>query len=111
MQYSVNGRVHRRIILVVWLLLLVGLEPALANKFETIGGGVSGLSDEKVQTLKQISFYGGGFLLFLGTMGLLSRNRFEGFIGYARRGELSPALKGAIALGVIGSLLIGISYL
>lgn len=93
------------------LLLLVGLEPALANKFETIGGGVSGLSREKVQTLKQISLYGGCFLLFLGVLALLARNRFEGFVGYSSRNKSDSSWKGALVLGVLGGLLVGASYL
>ena len=93
------------------LLLLVGLEPALANKFETIGGGVSGLSLEKMQVLKQISFYSGCFLLFLGVLVLLSRNRVEGFVGYSSRDKSGSSWKGSIVLGVLGGLLVGISYL
>jgi len=97
--------------LLLTLLLCIGLEPVLANKFETIGGGVSGLSREKVQILKQISFYSGGFLLFLSVLALLARNRFEGFVGYSSRNKSGSALKGALVLGVFGGLLVGISYL
>ncbi|MCW8943683.1 MAG: hypothetical protein OQL27_02850 [Sedimenticola sp.] len=87
------------------LLLLLTLLPelALANKFTTIGGGVSGASDEKLKILKQIASYAGLFFILLGTLGLLTRNRFEGFIGMKRKGEKhSP---GPYVLIVIGSLL------
>jgi|GEM_PF-1991859 len=87
------------------LLLLLALLPelALANKFTTIGGGVSGASDEKLKILKQIASYAGLFFILLGTLGLLTRNRFEGFIGMKRKGEKhSP---GPYVLIVIGALL------
>jgi len=92
------------------LLFSIGLEPALANKFETIGGGVSGLSREKVLLLKEIVRYAGGFLMFLGVMALITRNRFEGFVGNAKKGA-NAATKGGIALLVIGLLLIGLGLL
>jgi len=94
----------------VLLLLGIGLEPALANKFETIGGGVSGLSHEKVQLLKEIVRYAGGFLMFLGILALITRNRFEGFVGGAKKGT-SAATQGGIVLLVIGLLLIGLGFL
>lgn len=92
------------------LLLGIGLEAALANKFETIGGGVSGLSREKVLLLKEIVRYAGGFLIFLGILALLTRNRFEGFVGGAKKGT-SAATQGGIVLSIIGLLLIGLSFL
>ncbi|MCW8891386.1 MAG: hypothetical protein OQL20_12070 [Sedimenticola sp.] len=89
----------------VTLLVLLVLLPelALANKFTTIGGGVSGASDEKIRILKQIASYAGVFFILLGAMSLLTRNRFEGFIGMKRKGEKpSP---GPYVLIVIGALL------
>jgi len=49
----------------VGLLLLVLFEPALANKFEAIGGGVSGSAQIKLDWLK-------GFLYVVGGISLLS---------------------------------------
>jgi len=92
------------------LLLSIWLEPALANKFETIGGGVSGLSREKILLLKEIVRYAGGFLMFLGILALITRNRFEGFVGGAKKGT-SAATQGGIALLVIGLILIGLGLL
>ena len=102
-----------RTLTLLWLLLLtltIGLEPALANKFETIGGGVSGLSHEKLMLLQRIVTYAGGFLLFLGVLALLTRKRFEGLAGVSGR-RSNTAIQGGIALLVIGSLLIGAGYL
>jgi len=94
------------------LLISMAIDPVLANKFETIGGGVSGLDREKVELIKQISFYAGCFSLLLGVITLLVRNRFEGFIGYASKKRSGvAAIKGSIGLGLFGLLLIGLSYL
>lgn len=102
---------HRSIILLPLVLLGILLpELLLANKFETIGGGVSGLSREKIQLLKQVVYYSGGFLVFLGAMALITRNRFEGFVGMAGKGT-NAATQGGITLLVIGSVLIGLSFL
>ncbi len=101
----------RQTIFFSFLLLCMVLEPAFANKFETIGGGVSGLSREKIELMKQISLYAGGFFLFLGVVMLLTRNRFEGFVGLASDKGMGIAYKGAVINAVIGLLLVGISYL
>ena len=93
------------------LLLVWGLEPALANKFETIGGGVSGLSRDKLDLLKQISLYTGSFFVFLGVVALLTRKRFEGFIGYSAGANSEIAIKGAAFMTILGTLLILIGYL
>ncbi|MCB1761000.1 MAG: hypothetical protein KDI68_14610 [Gammaproteobacteria bacterium] len=87
------------------LLLVLASEPALANKFTTISGGVNGMSQEKVLFLKKISLYTGAFLLFLAGLALLTRNRFEGFIGYVSKGDVSSIVKGATVLTVIGFIM------
>ena len=51
--------------LVLALLVLLFIEPALANKFETIGGGVAGSSGIKREWLQN-------FFLVLGGLSLLS---------------------------------------
>ena len=96
--------------LITSLALLSIFDPALANKFETIGGGVTGLSQEKLQLLKQISLYSGGFLLLLSIMAMLTRNRFEGFVGYSSRGQARIAVKAAIFLACLGALFLAIGY-
>ncbi len=101
---------HRNLLPLLFLASALLAEPTLANKFETIGGGVSGLSREKILLLKEIVYYAGGFLLFLGVMALVTRNRFEGFVGIAGKGP-GAATKGGIAMMVIGGVLIGLSFL
>jgi len=98
-------------LLMFLLLWCAGIDPVLANKFETISGGVSGMSREKLDLLKNISLYLGGFLIFLALLALLTRNRFEGFVGYSGRDSFSAALKGATVLTVAGSVFIGLSFL
>lgn len=59
------GSVILRRGLILCLLAAVFIEPALANKFETIGGGVSGSSGIKREWLQK-------FFLVIGGMSLLS---------------------------------------
>ncbi len=87
------------------LFALIAADPALANKFETIGGGVGGISREKLMLLKEISVYAGAFFLFLGIAALLTRGRFEGFIG------LKSGVAGPIFLLVLGALMTAVGYL
>ena len=101
---------HRNLPSILILAAILLAEPALANKFETIGGGVSGLSREKILLLKEIVYYAGGFLIFLGVMALVTRKRFEGFVGIAGKGT-GAATKGGIAMMVVGAILIGLSFL
>ncbi|WP_164513278.1 hypothetical protein [Thiosocius teredinicola] len=46
------------------LLLMLLIEPALANKFETIGGGVAGSSGIKREWLQKFFLVAGGISLF-----------------------------------------------
>ena len=87
-------------------LLCALVEPVLANKFTTISGGVNGMSREKIAILKQISLYAGGFLLMLAVVAVLTRKRFEGFVGYTSKKDLSTAVKGAAVLSVAGAILL-----
>jgi hypothetical protein len=105
---------HRLSLYLVLTLLLwgTGADPVLANKFETISGGVNGMNREKIELLKTISLYAGGFLLFLSLLALVTRKRFEGFIGYSSRsGGSSTTLTGVAILTVAGTVFIGLSFL
>lgn len=90
---------------VLFLLLVAALsDPALAgNKFTTIGSGVSGGQEEKVFILKRVGAYTGIFLILLGGLSLLTRDRFEGFIGLRRKGR--KASRAPYILMLIGALL------
>lgn len=94
-------------------LLLFGMDvdPALANKFQTISGGVSGLSHEKIRLLQNIGMYAGIFLIVLALLALATRKRFEGFIGYDGRGKSNALLKGVITVSIMGLLFILLSFL
>ena len=93
-------------VLLFALIAVLGPEAALANKFTTIGGGVSGASNEKLGILKEIASWTGLFFIFLGTLALLTRNRFEGHIGMTRKGEKpSNGPYGLIVVGVLLALL------
>lgn len=88
------------------LFLLTLGDTVLANKFTTIGGGVSGASHEKLDILKNIGAYSGLFFLFLGLMGILTRRRYEGFIGGGKKGnKISPGIYALLILGSLLSLL------
>ncbi len=100
-----------RVLLCLTLVTLAIVEPALANKFQTIGGGVSGGSASKVAVLKEIALYAGGFLIFLGLSSLLTRNRFEGLIGMrSSKKEVELITAVPIVLIVIGGLLLVVHF-
>lgn len=93
-------------LLFVSIAALVVPEVSFANKFATIGGGVSGVSDEKLKILKQIGAYTGTFFILLGILSILTKDRFEGFIGMRSKDQgISPASYVLIGLGALLSLL------
>ncbi|HXK55347.1 MAG: hypothetical protein KDI74_04145 [Gammaproteobacteria bacterium] len=102
---------HYFYLVLLVLLWTMAVDPLMANKFETISGGVNGLSQEKIRLLKEISLYTGGFLLMLSVIALITRKRFEGFIGYSSRNDSSATLKGAAILAVAGTIFIGLGFL
>ncbi|MCW8881595.1 MAG: hypothetical protein OQL17_07960 [Sedimenticola sp.] len=81
----------------------------MANKFVTIGGGVSGASHEKLDVLKRIASYAGLFFILLGILSLITRNRFEGFLGMRKKGE-KPSIAPYVLMG-IGVLLSGLFFI
>lgn len=90
----------------VSIAALVVPEISFANKFATIGGGVSGVSDEKLNILKQIAAYAGTFFILLGILSIVTKDRFEGFIGMRSKDQgISPAAYVLIVLGALLSLL------
>ncbi|MCP4289000.1 MAG: hypothetical protein GY792_32035 [Gammaproteobacteria bacterium] len=93
------------------LIWCVGVDPVLANKFETISGGVSGMDREKIRLLKDISLYAGSFLIFLAMAAMLTRNRFEGFVGHSGGKGKGSVVRGATILTAVGIVFIGLSFL
>ncbi|TVO71441.1 hypothetical protein [Sedimenticola selenatireducens] len=89
-------------LLVMVLAAILLPEIALANKFTTIGGGVSGEDSHKLGILKQIASYAGLFFILLGILSLLTRSRFEGFVGMQKKGAPpSPAPYVLIGIGAL----------
>ena len=64
------------------LLLLFAAEPALANKFEAIGGGFSGSSDFKRSWLTRFFVITGGISLFLGVLAIVTPHTNASFLNY-----------------------------
>ena len=61
-----------------WLLtpaLLLLADPALANKFETIGGGVKGSTQIKVAYLHVFAYLAGVIFLVAGVLSILLQNK------------------------------------
>ena len=68
-----------------WLMttgLLVISDPLLANKFETIGGGVQGSSRMKVEYLQGIAYVAGGIFLIAGVLAILLQNKNAQTLNY-----------------------------
>ncbi len=63
------------ILISLLILVFIYIEPALANKFETIGSGVSGSVKIKVEYLKTISYVAGGIMLIAGVLTLTMRDK------------------------------------
>ncbi|MCP3665100.1 MAG: hypothetical protein GY696_21815 [Gammaproteobacteria bacterium] len=105
------GRLSFSVFAVIVLVFLLGMEPALANKFETIGGGVGGIDREKLVLLKQISLILGGFLALLGILALLTKGRFEGVIGMSSGKKNEAAMMVPVVLIVLGGVFVGLSFL
>ena len=67
-----------------WALLLTLCfnEPSLANKFETIGGGVQGSTKVKVEYLQIIAYVAGGIFLLAGVLSILLHDRNAQTLNY-----------------------------
>lgn len=74
-----------RLFLLTPLLLLVGLlscEPLLANKFETIGGGVQGSSQAKIEYLQVVAYVAGGIFLAAGVLAITLHDKNAQTLNY-----------------------------
>ncbi len=56
-----------------WLYLLIST-PLMANKFETIGSGVLGSNQIKIEYLQIIAYVAGGFFLIAGILSIVLHN-------------------------------------
>lgn len=63
-------------------VLLLLTEPLLANKFETIGGGVSGSTRVKVEYLQIIAYVSGGIFIIAGILAILLHDKNAQTLNY-----------------------------
>jgi uncharacterized membrane protein len=63
-------------------LLLLFTEPLLANKFKTIGGGVSGSTQVKVEYLQIIGYVAGGIFLIAGILAIVLHDKNAQTLNY-----------------------------
>jgi hypothetical protein len=66
----------------ILFLLLIYAEPLLANKFETIGGGVQGSTRVKVEYLQIVAYISGGILLIAGILAIALQNKNAHTLNY-----------------------------
>ena len=67
-----------------WLLpaALLFCEPSLANKFETIGGGVQGSTQVKIEYLQLVAYVAGGIFLVAGVLSILLHDKNAQTLNY-----------------------------
>lgn len=65
------------------VLILLYLEPALANKFETIGGGISGSSGIKREWLQKFFLVGGGLSLLGSVLAVITPHTNAAFLNFS----------------------------
>jgi hypothetical protein len=70
------------VILTVVTILMVLCDPVLANKFETIGGGVQGSSKLKVEYLQVIAYVTSGIFLTAGVLSIALHNKNAHTLNY-----------------------------
>jgi hypothetical protein len=93
-------------------ILIIAIEPSIAgNKFTTIGGGVSGTETEKLNRLKDLTPWAGGFFIVMAIGALLTKNRYEGLIGLVTGKKTEAVSVVPIVLFVLGLVLIGVYFI
>ena len=65
------------------ILVLLCIEPALANKFETIGGGVSGSSGIKREWLQKFLLVAGGLSLLGSLLAIVIPHTNAAFLNFS----------------------------
>jgi uncharacterized membrane protein len=85
---------------IAWLLPagLLFCEPALANKFETIGGGVQGSTQVKIEYLRLIAYVAGGILMIAGILSIVLHDKNAQTLNYTMW-KVSSALFFLLAIG------------
>ena len=88
----------------------LAVDPVMANKFETISGGVNGMDWEKIMLLKDIGLYAGVFLFF-SLLALIRATVLRGFVAAIPAMAIQCHTEGAAILSVAGAVFIGLSFL
>lgn len=70
------------ILLILLVVLLILVDPAYANKFETIGGGIQGSTRVKIEYLQIIAYVASGFFLLAGILSIALHNRNSQTLNY-----------------------------
>jgi hypothetical protein len=97
-----RGMVCRTGIGVAVVLLLLAAEPALANKFETIGSGVSGSISIKREWLKLFFYIAAGLCALGAILAIVVPHGNALFLNH-RNWKTSSAVMGLLAAGFAGA--------
>jgi len=90
------------ILLCLLALTLAHIDPVLANKFETIGSGVSGSVKIKVEYLRIISYATAGVMFIAGILAVILRDKNSQALNYTM---WKPS---AIVFFVLSSITLGL---
>jgi hypothetical protein len=103
----VNPRSYRTVILIL-SITLIGLfsDSILANKFQTIGSGVSGSSQIKIEYLRISAYVISGLFFMFGLLAMTTKKRNAHHLNYTawKTSSIAFLLLGLITL-VIGLLI------
>ncbi len=103
---NIINRNQTRIILLILLCALacLSIDPALANKFQTIGGGVSGSNQIKTEFIKWVAYVVAGIFFLSSVLTVITRNNNAQTANYSvwktSASILLVLAVGATALGV-----------
>jgi hypothetical protein len=67
---------------VLLIVLMTLSDPILANKFETIGGGVQGTTKVKIEYLQVIAYVASGIFLIAGILAVALHNKNSQTLNY-----------------------------
>jgi len=104
-RFHMNGSAPRYAV-ILGILALLCVEPALANKFETIGGGVSGSSGIKRDWLQKFFLVVGGMSLLSAILALVVPHDNALFLNYGnwKRSFIILLILSVVFFGIAGLL-------